>query len=196
MKNLIVTSLLVAYLALAVGGRSLLQYRRTGSFGLRTPKGGTAAWLGGSLLLVGVAAMALAATLDEAPPAPLMDLAGALLLAVGFAGTLHSQLVMGDAWRIGVDEAEKTSLIVRGPFRWVRNPIFASMIAIAIGVLLLIPGLFALTGAVAMIAGLEIHVRLVEEPHLVRTFGSEYLAYAARVGRFIPGLGRTPARCS
>ncbi len=68
------------------------------------------------------------------------------------------------------------------------------MIAIAIGVLLLIPGRFALPGAIAMIAGLEIGVRLVEEPRLVRTFESEYLAYAARV--VASSRAFTPARCS
>jgi protein-S-isoprenylcysteine O-methyltransferase Ste14 len=32
-------------------------------------------------------------------------------------------------------------------------------------------------------------VRVVEEPHLRRTFGDEYAAYARRVGRFLPGIG-------
>ena len=41
-----------------------------------------------------------------------------------------------------------------------------------------------------LIAGLEIQVRLVEEPHLIRTHGEAYLAWARGVGRFVPGLGR------
>jgi protein-S-isoprenylcysteine O-methyltransferase Ste14 len=42
--------------------------------------------------------------------------------------------------------------------------------------------------------GLELQVRLVEEPYLIRTHGDEYRAYAARVGRFVPGVGRLAAR--
>ena len=37
---------------------------------------------------------------------------------------------------------------------------------------------------------LEIQVRLVEEPYLLRQHGDAYRNYAARVGRFVPGLGR------
>ncbi|HLS74191.1 MAG TPA: hypothetical protein VK046_10500 [Actinomycetaceae bacterium] len=38
---------------------------------------------------------------------------------------------------------------------------------------------------------MEIQVRLVEEPYLLRTHGPAYARYTARVGRFLPGLGRT-----
>ena len=33
-------------------------------------------------------------------------------------------------------------------------------------------------------------VRAVEEPHLLATHGRAYADYAARVGRFVPGIGR------
>jgi protein-S-isoprenylcysteine O-methyltransferase Ste14 len=42
----------------------------------------------------------------------------------------------------------------------------------------------------ALVLALEIQVRLVEEPHLLRAHGSAYGEYASRVGRFVPGLGR------
>jgi protein-S-isoprenylcysteine O-methyltransferase Ste14 len=41
-----------------------------------------------------------------------------------------------------------------------------------------------------LIAAFELHVRRVEEPYLRRTHGDEYAAYAAQVGRFVPGIGR------
>jgi protein-S-isoprenylcysteine O-methyltransferase Ste14 len=37
---------------------------------------------------------------------------------------------------------------------------------------------------------LELQVRAVEEPYLIRSHGDAYRAYAARVGRFLPGIGR------
>jgi SAM-dependent methyltransferase len=41
---------------------------------------------------------------------------------------------------------------------------------------------------------LEVQVRLVEEPYLLRTHGRAYAEYGARTGRFVPGLGRLAPR--
>jgi protein-S-isoprenylcysteine O-methyltransferase Ste14 len=47
---------------------------------------------------------------------------------------------------------------------------------------------------VLTVAAIQMQVRAVEEPYLLRTHGDNYAAYAARVGRFLPGLGRlTPS---
>ena len=40
------------------------------------------------------------------------------------------------------------------------------------------------------IAGLEIQTRAVEEPYLRELHGKAYARYAARTGRFVPGVGR------
>jgi protein-S-isoprenylcysteine O-methyltransferase Ste14 len=52
-----------------------------------------------------------------------------------------------------------------------------------------------------VLLSIQIQVRLVEEPYLLRVHGDAYRRYAARTGRFVPGLGRlrpvrdaTPAR--
>ncbi|MFL5908785.1 MAG: methyltransferase family protein, partial [Solirubrobacterales bacterium] len=37
---------------------------------------------------------------------------------------------------------------------------------------------------------LQLQVRFVEEPYLIRTHGDDYRAYASEVGRFVPGIGR------
>ena len=38
-------------------------------------------------------------------------------------------------------------------------------------------------------AGLDLEVRLVEEPYLREVHGEPYLAYARATGRFLPRLG-------
>lgn len=58
-----------------------------------------------------------------------------------------------------------------GPFRWVRNPIFSAMIVCTLGLVVLVPCTLALA---ALIVGVELQVRLVEEPYLVRTHGEVY----------------------
>ena len=48
--------------------------------------------------------------------------------------------------------------------------------------------------ALASVVGIEIQVRLVEEPHLRALHGKAFDAYTSRVGRFLPGVGRQRAR--
>ncbi len=59
-----------------------------------------------------------------------------------------------------------------------------------LGIALLVPTWLGFAAAVVIALGLEIQVRFVEEPYLMRTHGDEYRAYASRVGRFLPGIGR------
>jgi protein-S-isoprenylcysteine O-methyltransferase Ste14 len=109
------------------------------------------------------------------------------------ASTLWAQLAMGDSWRIGVDERERTALVASGPFRLVRNPIYTSMLLGLGGVALLTPNWPAAVAVVALVAALELQVRLVEEPHLLRVHAETYRRYAAETGRFLPGIGRISA---
>lgn len=194
--------ILVLYMVLAFGLRSWIQWRRWGSTGFHGISGtpGSAEWLAGVSFVVAALAIALAPlaqlrgwfTPMEALDAASAQLAGLLLALAGVAATLWSQLVMGRSWRIGVDQRERTRLIVHGPFRWVRNPIFTSMAVVFGGVFLLTPTALGAAALASLIAALELQVRMVEEPYLVRTHGSDYRAYAARVGRFLPGIGRLP----
>lgn len=56
------------------------------------------------------------------------------------------------------------------------------------------PNIVALVGFVALVAALEVQTRAVEEPYLLAVHGETYAAYAARVGRFAPRIGRLPSR--
>ena len=116
--------------------------------------------------------------------------AGLVLAVAGIAATLYAQIAMGTSWRIGVDPAERTELVTSGPFSLVRNPIFAAMLPTALGLTLIVPSWVAIAGLAGLGVALELQVRIVEEPYLLRTHGEAYRAYAARVGRFVPGVGR------
>ena len=188
------------YLALAFGLRTLLHVRATGSTGWKGISGppGSAEWAGGVLFAVSLAA-ALAAVIVAAVgrPGPALaapslatDVAGGVLFALGALATLWSQAAMGASWRIGVDQREVTAMVTGGPFRWVRNPIFASMMAAAAGLVLLHPTALAAASGLLLVAAVEIQVRVVEEPYLARTHGAGYADYARRVGRFAPLIGR------
>ncbi|MBI4597737.1 MAG: isoprenylcysteine carboxyl methyltransferase [Candidatus Omnitrophica bacterium] len=78
--------------------------------------------------------------------------------------------------------------VVAGPYRVVRNPM-------ALGVLLLLGGQAALYESTAVFlysaqvaAALILYVRLVEEPKLVKRFGTPYEAYRRHVPGWVPRL--------
>lgn len=187
------------FLLLAFGLRTWVHLRHTGTSGFVGLSGrvGSAEWCGGALFALalagGVAAplLQLAGVLDPVAPLtePPFPMLGAASWAAGVAGTLWSQFAMGDSWRIGVDAAERTALVGGGPFRLVRNPIFTAMTTASAGLALLAPNALAFASLAILVAAIEIQVRLVEEPYLARAHGEPYLRWAARTGRFVPGVG-------
>ena len=188
------------YLGTAFGLRTLISYRRTGSSGFKGLGGrpGSAEWLAGVLFAAALVAGFAAPVLDAAgavDPLEAIDgrtahAAGFALFAAGLAITLVAQLAMGDSWRIGVDSAERTALVTAGPFALVRNPIFTGMLPASLGLALLAPNAVAVVAFLVLVVALELQTRVVEEPYLLRTHGETYAGYAARVGRFVPGVGR------
>ncbi len=186
-------------LTLTFGVRIALQWRRTGSTGVHGVAPGAEAleWIAGALFVTGLAGGAAApvlALLGVVEPIPALDgtvghAVGVALAVAGIVLTFLAQLAMGDAWRIGVDPEERTQLVVDGPFELVRNPIYSAMIPTVLGLVLMVPSVVAIAALLTLAIGLELQVRLVEEPHLLRTHGEEYAGYAARVGRFVPGVG-------
>lgn len=192
--------LYVVFFLLAFVLRMAIQLRRTGSTGFHGVGGspGSPEWTAGvafaSSVAVGASAAPLA-LLDLVEPIDALDVtavhaAGIALAAVGLAATLYAQLAMGASWRIGVDAEERTALVTGGPFAIVRNPIYAGMLPAVLGLALLVPSWVALAGFAGLLASLELQVRVVEEPYLMRVHDRSYAAYAARVGRFVPGVGR------
>ncbi len=187
------------FLVLAFGLRTVIQFRRTGDSGFRGVSGrpGSAEWFAGRLftvaLVIGVLAPVLALTGTVEPIAALDETAvhitGIVVFLIGLGLTLASQFQMGESWRVGVEESERTDLVESGLFGLVRNPIFSAMLLVTIGLVAIVPSVVAFVGLVALLVALELQVRIVEEPYLLRTQGEPYAAYARRVGRFVPGIG-------
>ena len=55
---------------------------------------------------------------------------------------------------------------------------------------MLVPNYFSVAAFLALLVGLEMQVRWVEEPYLERVHGARYRSYARIAGRFLPGIGR------
>lgn len=181
---------------LAFGIRSWWQRRQTGHSGFVgvDRHAGVAGWAGGGLFALALAVGVLAPVSALAGLLPALASpwwrSGLALYAVGLAGTFWAQLAMGSSWRIGVDPGERTSLVVAGPFRLVRNPIYTAMVAGGAGLALLAPNLASVGAVIVLAVAIEIQVRALEEPHLLGVHGEAYRGWARTTGRFVPGVGR------
>ena len=164
-----------------VVGSSGAPHQRLVAWLMRAFAVGVVAWLV-AYAVVGPAAVGVIAQ------PPVVAAAGWALVAASLALLVTAQAQMGAAWRIGIDE-RATPLVTHGLYRVVRNPIYSAMDLVLVGALLIAPSPATLAAALLVAAALALQTRL-EERHLVALHGARYLAWAARVGRFVPGVGR------
>jgi protein-S-isoprenylcysteine O-methyltransferase Ste14 len=164
-----------------VVGRSAAPHQRLVAWLMRGFGVAVVAWLA-AYAARGPAAVGVIAL----PPA--VGWAGWALVAASLVVLLTAQAQMGAAWRIGIDE-RATPLVTHGLYRLVRNPIYSAMDLVLAGAVLIAPSPWSLAAALAVAVALAVQTRL-EEQHLVALHGDAYRAWAARVGRFVPGVGR------
>ena len=190
--------LYIAWIASSFGLKTAVHMKRTGSTGFNGLSGrvGSAEWFAGILFGLALIGGALGAAFHDALPqldalqTEELKVVGIALFAIGAIATTVAQVAMGDAWRIGVDDSEQTELVTSGPFALSRNPIFTTMFVTAAGLFLIVPNALTLITLIALLVAVEIQVRVGEEPYLLRHHGDAYRAYAGRVGRFVPWIGR------
>ena len=79
-------------------------------------------------------------------------------------------------------------LVVRGPYRYVRNPMISGVLLVLLGEALLLLSLPHALWTLAFFALNAVYIPLVEEPELVRRFGASYREYCRHVPRVVPRL--------
>jgi len=116
---------------------------------------------------------------------------GAVLVAGGAAVLLHAFarfVVEGIGTPAPVAPTER--LVVRGVYRYVRNPMYVAVAATIVGQALLLgrPGLLLYAAVFCAVVAAFVH--LYEEPVLSARFGQEYEAYRSAVPAWWPHLRR------
>jgi protein-S-isoprenylcysteine O-methyltransferase Ste14 len=107
-----------------------------------------------------------------------------LAVALAYAATRQ----LGKQWRYEAALSADHELITAGPYRWLRHPIYASMLIILLATLLAWTWWpMLLVSLVFFLAGTEIRVR-AEERLLSERFPAEYAAYRQRTHAYIPFL--------
>jgi len=196
----------LVFYGLGFGWRTWVQLRRYGSSGIVLFRSGRPGQhLREALFVVLAVALLAEASLAAVAPrrlpglVPLAPATAAVLRATGAvmvlgatALMLAAQLDLGASWRVGIDEGARPGLVTGGLYRYSRNPIYVAMLTALLGFALLLPSWISLGLLIGAGLGIRRHVR-DEEAYLARTYGEEYRRYAARVGRFVPGVGRLRA---
>lgn len=111
------------------------------------------------------------------------------LTVAGYASTLWCYAAMGDAWRIGINSGEKNTLVNRGPYRFVRHPIYLFQIVMLAGGVLLLPTV--LSCVILLVHLVCVLIKAVdEETYLLSVHGDAYRDFMAKTGRLLPKLCR------
>ena len=194
---------ILSVLLIGVIWRALLQRRRYGTSGIARfdlSEPAQLARAGGFILFfAGLGVQAFDAARNPAgvhavtwlPPRGALVLSGigAIILVGGLVLLVAAQLQMGASWRIGIDEGAAPGLIDTGLFRFCRNPIYLALLVIIAGYVAMLPTPISLLMWVGAYLSVRLQIR-AEEAYLRRSYGEAYHAYARRVGRLVPHLGR------
>jgi protein-S-isoprenylcysteine O-methyltransferase Ste14 len=121
-----------------------------------------------------------------------LAVAGGLLIVLGLwmlAWTVFLFDRVGEG-TLGVGKVmgQPVKLVVRGPYRHVRNPMMTGVFSIQLGEAVATASPWLLSWFVLFCTVIAIMIRRWEEPHLSGRFGADYEAYRRHVPRWIPRL--------
>lgn len=122
---------------------------------------------------------------------PIVQAIGIGLWAVGLAVGVWAGRAMGGYGAVGGVTVDH-QLVSDGPYRYVRHPIYAALIAVAVGTTLAFRSLLLL-GVTAVSIAAHLWWATAEEKLLgsPQGLGDDYRTYASRTGRFLPRMRRT-----
>lgn len=127
--------------------------------------------------------------IDRPAAIEVQQVAGIVIGAIGAAIALWCVLTFASLGRgtpAPFDPPRR--LVIRGPYRFVRNPMYIGAGLALAGAALFYESLSLLAYAGIFFLATHLFVILYEEPALRQTFGQEYEAYRGRVRRWWPSL--------
>ena len=117
---------------------------------------------------------------------PWAIVAGIVIFVFGLWIFRRSHKDLGRNWSVTLEIREKHKLVTRGLYRFIRHPMYASFLLIALAQAFLLPNWVAgLSGLVGLAVLFFMRVN-VEERMMADTFGEEYRVYSGKTKRIIP----------
>lgn len=126
-------------------------------------------------------------SLGSGAPGWVLQVTGVGLLALGlvfFTASLRRFATEGQGTLAPWDPPRE--LVVRGPYRYVRNPMISGVVLVLFGESLVLLSAAHAVWAAGFLALNLIYIPLVEEPQLRRRFGASYAEYCRHVPRVVP----------
>lgn len=117
----------------------------------------------------------------------LSDSVGVSICVLGLVVAMWSHKVLGAEWSRDVELKQGHKLVERGPYRFMRHPIYTGHLLMGLGTAIASGSLVAFTGLASFVGGFWIKLNQ-EERLLLRGFPDEYPAYKERVKALIPYL--------
>jgi protein-S-isoprenylcysteine O-methyltransferase Ste14 len=114
-----------------------------------------------------------------------VGLSAASIHLIGF--TMGANRIPLSLWH--QDDDAPAEIVTWGPYARVRHPFYASFLAAFAAAVCVAPGVATLGAAVLGAVALSVTARREERRLRASPLGATYTRYAARTGRFLPGVG-------
>ena len=137
-----------------------------------------------------LAALSIMITLHKYVPgaqvlhAPLRYL-GTVLVALSIAIVAWAIVLFRRAGTTIKPFRESSALVLEGPYRWSRNPIYVAMVGALVGVGVMLGSASPFVVIPVFAAVIDVAIIRGEEAALERSFGAAYAAYRGRVRRWL-----------
>ncbi len=135
-------------------------------------------------------ALAVGALLDLVIPLPILPagtglVPGVALIVLALALAFWCFMLFRRAGTNVPTNKPVTAIVTGGPYRFSRNPIYVALTALSVGIALWVNSWWMLGLLLPTLVLMNIGVIDREERYLATKFGDEYLAYKARVRRWL-----------
>ncbi|HYC33544.1 MAG TPA: isoprenylcysteine carboxylmethyltransferase family protein [Gemmatimonadales bacterium] len=127
--------------------------------------------------------------MGHGPAEPAIQLLGLGVLGVGlvlFGASLYRFIVDGRGTLAPWDPPRR--LVVRGPYRYVRNPMISGVALVLFGEAAVLLSRSHLLWALCFLGINAVYIPLLEEPYLAIRFGESYDEYRRHVPRLLPRM--------
>lgn len=119
------------------------------------------------------------------PQSPVLGIAAVIICAAGVAFSIWARTVLGGNWSGAVTLKKDHEIIMHGPYRFVRHPIYTGYLFATLGSALAVGEIRGAIALVLVVAGIFRKMD-VEERLLSKNFPDTYPEYSKRVRKLIP----------
>lgn len=127
-------------------------------------------------------------TIDVPWLVKVLEIGGMALSGGGFLLMVWALVRLGRNYQVGGNAPRKDDgLVIGGPYRFVRHPMYTAALSISLGLACLIQSL-AFLSVFLIYVGLMILLVPAEEEALRRAYGEQYIAYQTKVRKIVPLL--------